>query len=196
MAADRSLSAGRSCLTVGSAARVNGRSSCLITGVVLVRNGRTWRSVGPSARAPGRRCLQRRAERLGEPLDLGQRRSASTSSVEGSWRSVCSRFASWLRERGEDRVRVHDEVGELRVAAGRAASVSSEKLWTTRSMFARRLASASLTSREYFAVGSKRRSVCPSWRPLPFSACAAVGEQQPQVVARVGVERRRGPRRG
>jgi hypothetical protein len=48
--------------------------------------------------------------------------------------------------------------------------VISEKLWIARLMFAARFASASLTWRESFAVGSIRRIVLPRSSPLPFSA--------------------------
>ena len=51
-----------------------------------------------------------------------------------------------------------------------SSSVSSEKLWIARLMFPERLASASLTCRDSFAVGSIRRIVFASARPLSLSA--------------------------
>ena len=54
VAAARSRIAGRSSLTVGSAARENGRSSSRMIGVVSRRNGRTLRWVGPRPGRPGR----------------------------------------------------------------------------------------------------------------------------------------------
>ena len=168
VAAARSRSAGRSSLTVGSAARVNGRSSSRMIGVVVRRNGRTLRWVGPSARAVGRSASS-----------VGPSSSASRSALpsvvcvicseDGSSRSVSRRAASWLAKLAKTALESATKSATTS-SLSPSSSVISEKLWIARLMFAERSARASLTRRESFAVGSIRRIVLPSARPLPPSA--------------------------
>ncbi len=137
--------AGRSSRTVGSAARVNGRSSSRMIGVVSVRNGRVWRSAGPSARAAGRRSWSVGPSSVAIASALASA-SCVASSVDGSSRSVARMLASWWAS-------VANTAFEFSTNSATwssllpSSSISSEKLWITRLMFWRRSASCSLTWR-------------------------------------------------
>ncbi|MEA2134951.1 MAG: hypothetical protein QOC68_2860, partial [Solirubrobacteraceae bacterium] len=95
VAAARSRIAGRNSRTVGREARTNGRISSRSTGVVSRTNGRTFCSVGPSARAPVRSACRVGPSSSASVLALPSPRWVSWS-VDGSSVSVALRFASFL----------------------------------------------------------------------------------------------------
>ena len=185
--AARSRSAGRSSRAVGSAARVNGRIWSRMIGVVSVRNGRVSRSDGPSARALPAQRLERRPQHGGHRAGLGQR---LLRDVERR-RQLPQRRADvrlLVRQRREHGVRVLDEVGELSV-------LGAELLHQQREVVDRALevlaAQRELLVRLARVAGGRLEAAD---RPRQRAAVAVeplggVAEQQPQVVARVGVER-------
>ena len=92
-----------------------------------------------------------------------------TLSEDGSSRSVSRSDASWLARLANTAL---ESCTKSATASSRSpsSSATSEKLWIARLMLAARSASCSLTSRESFAVGSIRRIVFASSRPLSPSA--------------------------
>ena len=193
----RSLAARRRSRTVGRTSRANGRSWSRMTGVVSRRNGRVSRSAGASARAPGA-ALQRRAE-----LGRERRRSCAASS-----RSARARPAAAAAPRAGCRLLRRRSPRSWRWPSPRAppargpwspsSVASSWKLWTTRVMFRRRSASSRgdplAVARGRLEALERLAQSCGGGRPVAprrrLEGLPPAFEQHPQVVARVGVERR------
>ena len=164
VAAARSRIAGRNSLTVGSAARVNGRISSRMIGVDSRRNGRVCCSDGPSERAAGR-----------SDSSVGPATAANVStlpsvawvvfSVPGSLRRISRSAASWDASDSKTAFEFCTKFASC-VSRRPSSSVTSEKLCTTRARLRRRWASPSLISRAYLAVGSSCRIARASARPL------------------------------
>jgi hypothetical protein len=164
VASARSRIAGRSSWTVGSEARVKGRISSRMTGVDSRRNGRVLRSEGASARAAGRRSWS-----VGPSVSASVFVLASVvcvvRSVPGSLSRIWRRLASWRASVPNTAFEFCTKFASC-VSRLPSSSVNSEKLWTTRAMLRRRSARPWLISREYLAVGSRRRIAWASSRPL------------------------------
>ena len=168
-----------------------------MTGVDSRRNGRIWRSDGPSARAPG----PQRLAASGRAASASVLTLPSVVCVDGQRRGQLlqrgAQVASWLRERAEDRVGVLDEVRELRVALAQRVGQQREVVHHARDVRAPRRQRLVDLARVLRASARGGGSSAPSCGPCSAAeALRAVVEQQQQVVARVGVQRRRGSRRG
>ena len=155
----RSLAAARRSRVAGCVSRENGRISFLITGVVARRNGRVWRSEGPSARAPGRSLFSAGPSWLA---------SASTSvsvelvcfSVPGSSSSERRRLASCEAMAWKFTFEESTNWDSWR-SRSPSAVVSSWKLWMTRRTFFCRRDTWLVIFLMSRPVGSKRLNV---WR--------------------------------
>ena len=156
-------------------------------GVVVRRNGRSWRWVGPSARAVGRSASS-----------VGPSSSASRVTLPSVDWVICSdggQLAQRLAqvgvlagEGGEDGVGVDHEVGHGVVAV--AELLGQQREVVDRALDVRR----ALGERLVDPARELRRRLDPADRVGQLAAVAlqrlaAVVEQQRQVVARVGVER-------
>ena len=191
VAAARSRIAGRSSFTVGSAARVNGRISSRMIGVDSRRNGCVCCSDGPSARAAGRRSSSVGPATFGERRDLAERilrrRERTRAASAGSARSE----ASWSASVSKTALEYCTKFAELRVATAELVGQQREVVHDAREVLpAQREALVDL-------AGVLGRRLEPADRLRELAALAlgaeplrAVVEQQQQVVARVGVQRR------
>ena len=89
------------------------------SGVTSSANGLTASLAGSSARAAGPQVLGRRAEHVGEALDLAERRGR-LRSVLGSSPTAAEMFCSSEANARSTRGRGVDEVGEVVVVAAPA----------------------------------------------------------------------------
>ena len=187
----RSAAAGRRSLTVGQR-RARERPQ------LVADDRRGLAQERPRLRAAPGRARARRAAApaasgravASESVGLGQRASASRPEHAGQPAgSSCAGCASWSAKARRPRWRSRRTRRSGRpwwparsTAAGSCGSRAREVRW--------RLASRPLILARSRAVGSKRRKVAERFLPLPRRPCPAPPEQQPQVVARVAVERR------
>ena len=145
------------------------------------------RPPGGTPRPPGR--ARRRAPR---PCAAS---SSPGCSVGGSSRTDVETF--WRSDAIARKTRLAPCTSWARSSSLRPSVVFSRwsELMRRRSS-ARRLTTSVCTAARSRYVGSKRRSTSSRSSPRPAQAAARAVEQQPDVVARVGVELRRGSRRG
>ena len=132
------------------------------------------------------------------PSSFGQRRRPCRASSASSAASPAASAGSAAATRpgrpasSNTALEFCTKFAELRVALAELVGQQREVVHDAREVARGARASPSLISRAYFAVGSSRRIACASSRPLRSEpeALRAVVEQQQQVVARVGVQRR------
>ena len=198
MTGARSSVAVRRSRTVGCTSRANGRIWSRMIGVVSRRNGRWRRSDGRQLARERPQPLERRAELLGERVRVLRAWWSSARARPG--RAGAPR-AGWPPPGRTPRSSRWRSPPTRRAAcpSRRAPSTSSWKLWITRWMFRRRLIRRLVNFSPSRAVGSKRlnvsrrscEAVCwPACRSLVAEGGAAGVQQDPQVRARVAVERR------
>ena len=156
--------------------------------MVSVRNGRVCSSDGPSARAAGRRFCERRPENGGHAVGLGERalRRAERRRQLGQRRAEVGLLAG---ERREHDVRALHELGQLGV-------LGAQRLHHQREVVDGALEVPAPEGEQLVRPARVARGRLDPADRLGERAAVAlqrgrpVAEQQRQVVARVGVQRR------